>query len=103
MKDVAVSAFFVDEKGSSGLDRAHLLANRERLGNGSGEKKSGRARGIDRARDLASREERLHLRREADRSAVIGEVERLDSVRIARDEQSSRTRVPNHKREHPAQ
>src|SRR5436189_49903 len=49
MKDVAVSVLFVDEKGSSGLDRAHFLANRERFGNGSGEKKSGRARGIDRA------------------------------------------------------
>src|ERR1051325_136014 len=99
-----------DDPGSTGLPASEIV-------NGSGtppvkknhaapaavEEKAGRAGGIDCARDMAAGEERLHRRGGAEGGAVVGNVERLDAVRVAPDEQPPPLRIPDREGEHAAQ
>ena len=53
--------------------------------------------------DPAAGEERFDLRRRPERPPVVGDVERLDAVGVAREEESAALRVPEREGEHPAQ
>jgi hypothetical protein len=74
---------------------ADLAIHREGLGDTAEEMKADEAGWIRGARNLSACEQRLHLRGEAECPSVIRRVQRLDAVRIARQEKSPLLFVPN--------
>ena len=92
-----------DRHPASCRDRADGPVHRERLRHAAPQQKSGDARRIARRGDGAAGEKRLDLRRDAHRFLIVCVVQRLDSVRIAREEHGPRSRIPDAEREHPAQ
>src|SRR5262249_34207680 len=55
------------------------------------------------ARNASAREQRPHLRGKAKGPAIVGRVQRLDAVEVAREEKAALGPIPNGKREHAAQ
>ena len=93
----------VDYLRVAGRQRADLAIKRERLGHAAEQIKAGKAGRLGIARDPPAREQRLDLRRETERPAVIGGIERLDAVEIARQKQFAAAVVPDREGEHAAQ
>ncbi len=87
---------------TAGGHGANRPVHRERLRHAAAQKETGDSRGIARRRYRAAREQGLDLRRDAHRRAVVRVVQRLDPVRIAREEHRSRALVPDAEREHSA-
>ena len=80
-----------------------LAPDREGLGHAAEQVEAHDARRIGIAADPAAGQQRLGLRGEAHRPAVVGPVERLDAQRIARQQQRALLGVPQAEGEHAAQ
>jgi hypothetical protein len=93
----------IDDHRGTGRHRADAAPHREGLGHAAQQMEADDAGGIGIAADGSAGEQRLGLRGEADRPAVVGVVERLDAVRIAREKHPPLLRIPERESEHPAQ
>src|SRR5580658_1913584 len=80
-----------------------VTVKREWLRHAAEQMEADNARRFGLAGNVTARNERLNLRGEAERPAVVCCVERLDAVRIACKEKASPRPVPNSKSEHPAE
>ena len=83
--------------------RTNVSVERERLGDIAEQMEPGNAGRLRIARNMASGEQRFYLRSEPEGPAVIGRVERLDAVEIARQEYAALYTIPNCKGEHAAE
>ena len=93
-------AVAVDPLRVAGRERPRAAVERVRLGDVAPQEKAGVARRVRLGVHAAHREQRLDLRRRPQRPPVVGDVERLDPVGVAGQQQPGAVGVPEREREH---
>ena len=93
----------VDPQRRARWKRADVLIDRVRFGDAAEQQEAGPSGRLRVGRRTTAGDDRLDLRREAQRPAVVGIVQRLDAVRIARQQQAALVDIPQREREHAAQ
>ncbi len=86
--------FFVDREAGSRGQGAYLFVERERLRNMPPQEETGLAGGIGAGLNFARRDQGLDLRSKPEPAAVVGDVERLDAERVARQKQPAAQLIP---------
>src|SRR5689334_19509776 len=93
----------IDPNYASGGHRANRLIDREWLGDAPGQIEPSNTGRFLEPRYTTAGKQRLDLGGRAYRPAIIRVIERFNSVRISRKQHRVLARVPQRKREHPAE
>ena len=86
----------------SGRHGGDSAIKREGIGDGAPEKKSDMSGSLGTCVDVLSSQQCFHLRRDADRPAIVRIVERFNAERIAGEKERAFPCVPDRERIHPA-
>jgi hypothetical protein len=93
----------VDPLAVAGGKGADVAVEGERLRHGAEQMKPHDPCRLRVPRDAAARHQRLHLAREPEGPAVVGDIERLDAIGVARQEKALAEAVPDGEGVHAAQ